>query len=116
MKLIKFLALVSLLACGKPVKFELRAPDGISLGPSFQQVATFCDNRYGRHTLEAEDCFYDYRTFYQIKIALDLDSITQYCQKYPTPEERLTCEENLLNLLKLNEPKKKEGVEDGQVE
>jgi len=107
MKTLKILLLISLIACGKPLRVEVRTPEGINFGPDFRGALELCDSRYGYRSLESEECFNDYRTYFQIKLSLDLDSITQYCQKYPTEEERQTCEENLLEMLKLNQPREK---------
>ena len=66
----------------------------------YEQVAKFCDDRYGNNTPEAEAYFKDYRDFLNIRIGLDLDSVVEYCSNtYTLPEEVEQCEADVISII-----------------
>lgn len=97
----RYLILLTLLvSCGK-IRVETNVPKQVTFGPNFEQAAKFCDERYGQSTIEAEDCFKDYRTFLSPKVTLDLASIQTFCKgSYSTPEDIKGCEADLLDIIK----------------
>jgi hypothetical protein len=104
-KLITLLALILTVSCAK-IKHELEgeakakidAPESISFEPDFEKAAQFCDNRYGVGTEAAEDCFQDFRNYYDLEVKVDLDAISNFCDKYDTQEEVNSCTSELLAL------------------
>ena len=102
----KHLAILILLAsCG--VKVTTDVPNKVAFGPDFEAAALFCDNKYGAHTIESEECFQDYRTFLSPKISIDLASIESFCKAgYATPEEVAGCQQDLLGIIKGSAPVK----------
>jgi len=101
MKKILFIILFCLASCGK-IKVETNVPKKmvVTVGPDFIEAARFCDERYGKLTIEAEVCFKDYRTFLSPKVTLDLASIQNFCKgSYSTPEDIESCENDLITFI-----------------
>jgi hypothetical protein len=61
-----------------------------TIGPDFVAASRFCDERYGQGTVQAEDCFRDFRQYSNIKVELDLKSILEFCKDaYPNSQADL---------------------------
>lgn len=96
--------LITLVSCGK-LKHEIEGeakvevPESrISFEPDFEKAAAFCDERYGVKTEASEDCFEDFRDYYELEIKVDLDAIEEFCNKYDTQDEIENCTSELLGL------------------
>ena len=80
-------------------EIKVSAPKEFTFGPNFDEAAEFCDSRYGVGTEEAEECFLDYREFYNLNIGIDLQAIQEYCEDRFEYEEQIACEDELIDLL-----------------
>jgi len=100
----KFLLILTLLiSCGKiehKIKGEAKVdvPTNISFQPDFEKAAKFCDDRYGVKTQASEECFDDFRNYYELEVKVDLSAITDFCSKYDTQESINNCTNELLAL------------------
>lgn len=82
------------------IKAKIDAPEAIELGPDFEKAANFCDNRYLPDFDAAESCFEDYRTFYAIKVTLDLTGILDFCEaNYSNNQDVEECISDLTDIL-----------------
>lgn len=82
------------------IKVETDIPESIALEPNFEKAIKVCDNKYGVGTIEAEDCFQDFRNFYSPRLTIGLDSIVNYCLNRFTEESDIVeCESDLLDIL-----------------
>ena len=81
-------------------EIETDLPDRISFEPDFEKAAKFCDDRYGEKTLEAEDCFQDFRDYYKATVGIGFDAILDYCSsKYEDQELINECESDILDII-----------------
>lgn len=84
----------------KDAKITVDMPTDIKLGPDFEGVAKFCDDKYLPDLEASEACFRDYRDFYQIKVGLDLDAIIDFCgANYDDAVSTEECIEDLISVI-----------------
>lgn len=101
-KLFLLFSLILFTSCGSKLNHKVdvkpvAVSGDVQIGPNFEQVAKFCDERYGFKSEEAEQCFKDYREFYKIKI-----DISSFCdQKYVELPDIQSCQQELLDILDL---------------
>lgn len=95
------LGLILLCSCTSKVKVSgIPEKASAEIGPDFEKAAKFCDDRYGKKSDESEDCFEDYRGYFDLKISLDLEGLEEFCEKvYVDQQEVNTCVEDLLGIL-----------------
>lgn len=84
------------MSCGVRFKgldnINVKTPETMNIQPDFERMATFCDERYGASTSEAEECFTDFRRYYKLDVSFDTGSIISFCEgTYTTPEEKAAC-------------------------
>jgi ABC-type Fe3+/spermidine/putrescine transport system ATPase subunit len=81
------------ISCGKT---EIVTKD-VEIGPDFKKAAKFCDDRYGKKTEESEQCFLDYREYFDIELELNtkiinIEDIIDFCEdNYVQPIEIINC-------------------------
>lgn len=104
-KLITLTCVIALTSCGMKVKgldslenINIKAPEDFTLGADFKKVAEFCDDRYGKKTLEAEACFKDYRDFYKLEISFDVTAFEDYCSQSYAGDDIDSCIDDLLSI------------------
>lgn len=82
------LPLFLLISCGidhtvnvskSKLQVEQKGPFVVDINNRLIEAATFCDNRYGYMSPEAEACFKDFRTYFHISNDLDKQLLTAMC-------------------------------------
>ena len=71
------------MSCGIDHEIKGLEDTKIDIGPDYEGMARFCDNRYGFKTEEAEACFYDLRTYYNIEFSFNFDLAVKFCKNNP---------------------------------
>lgn len=109
MKALSLLSLILMVSCGKfthkivgvPEKVKVDVPSEFKVGPDFEKAAKFCDDRYGKDTNEAEDCFQDYRNYTKLNIGINIDALSGFCDdNYSEQNDKEKCLQELIDLLK----------------
>jgi len=93
---------VFLVGCGMDFKVKLpkEGPETkVTLGPDLEAAGQFCANRYPEDAIAEEQCFQDYLDYYKLKVELDLESITEFCNQYEQEADRLQCQQDLIDIL-----------------
>lgn len=100
MRLLIILTLLT--SCGLKTKVSGGlTPTEIKVQPDFARAAEICDDRYGVGTDEAEACFKDFRSYYDVEVSLNLASITKFCKEnYINADDIKQCVIDLSNVLK----------------
>lgn len=108
MKLLKDVILVVFLlvianGCGK-IKVKADIPDTkhtleASINIPYEEIAEFCDLRYGYKSEESELCFKEYREFLNISIKASGD-LTGFCEaRYTKARDVEECKDDLQGIL-----------------
>lgn len=92
-KLIGLLFLLS--ACS----MDHKASGSVKVGPDLAEASRICDERYGAKTRKSEQCFESYLDYTTITVKIDLDGIVEFCSRYEEEQDKIDCEEDLLELL-----------------
>jgi len=89
---------------GLPNEFKVEPIEvNVAIDHGFQEMSNLCNQRYGHNTEESNECFEDMLTFYDSELSIDTENIKGYCQDtYETNEEVIGCQQDLLELLKVN--------------
>ena len=93
--------LLLIISCGK-IDHEVSTPNDlkITLEPDFERVAIFCDERYGEKTIEAEECFKDFRNYYDIETTINNTGVIEYCEsKYNNEFEVTNCVDEIISFM-----------------
>lgn len=103
-KLNSLILLLLLVGCSGKINHNIKGLENtkVTVGPDFKSAASFCDDRYGEKTEEAEKCFSDYRNFYTLRLKLDMDSIAAYCEQWyaaSEPSKMDSCVDDLKDIL-----------------
>ena len=95
----KYIVLLTILSCGK-IDVKVDKIDPVNFGPDFAKAIEICDTRYGKNTIESDQCFKDYRTYFSPKVTIDPISLGNFCNsQYNNPIEIQLCKDNLTKIL-----------------
>lgn len=96
----KYLILSMLLiSCGK-VRVVTEIPEtkqNVIVNIQYQEIAEFCDRRYGEKSKESEDCFLDYRNFFDTEISFNTQGLLDFCKDFDSPNKCISDLSNLIN-------------------